>query len=575
MISGLQKDRNGNIWIATLGGGINCLDVEAIKFKSFTVKDGLPSNTINDLLIDEAGNLWLSTADGIAKFNPSTKKSRNYDVLDGLQGNEFERFVSLKTSTGHLLFGGSNGFNYFHPDSIVDNPVIPKILLTDLKIFNKPVSLHDKNSPLKEHITLAKEITFTHKQWVITFGFVALNFSTPEKNQYAYILEGFENEWNYIGKLRTATYTNLPHGTYTFRVKASNNDGTWNETGTAIKIIVLPPWWKTWWFRIFVIIVVVGGSLGFYFIRVAALKRQQRQLEQKVQERTAELQEANVLLEERQEEILQQNEEIVEQNEKITRQNEKINGSIQYAKTIQNAIFPIKENMDQLFDNFLIYRPKDVVSGDFYWMEATDDFCIIAVVDCTGHGVPGAFMSLIGSRLLDEIVKVQKIYQPVKILERLSQQIKIALKQDILATDDGMDICLCRIERCKNSDGSTNVIFAGARRPIRMYSNALKDVITIKGCLKSIGGSITTDFEFAEHEITAKPNDVLYLTTDGFTDQNDVHRKKYGAKQLIQLLKQIGELPLNEQKAQLEKALNLHQQNEMQRDDITIVGVKI
>jgi len=246
-ISSLVKDKNNILWIGLYGGGFYAYDSTGNKKRKYTTKQGLSSNKICGMLVDGKNNLWISTTNGISKFNPDNEKFINYSVQDGLQGIEFEEFVALKTRDGEMLFGGNNGFNLFDPNSIKSNPVPPTVIISGFKIFNKPVEIGGENSPLEMHISKTNKLILKHDYSVITFEFVALNYTSPEKVKYAYKLEGFEKDWNYVGSARSATYTNLEAGNYIFRVKASNNDGIWNETGTSIKIKVLPPYWKTIW----------------------------------------------------------------------------------------------------------------------------------------------------------------------------------------------------------------------------------------------------------------------------------------------------------------------------------------
>ncbi len=291
MVFSIMEDRQGNIWLGT-DDGLNSYDRSTKHFTSYTQKDGLANNVIYGILEDKHGNLWISSNKGIFKFNPVTKVCRNYDVSDGLQDNTFKQNAWYQTAQGEMFFGGINGFNVFHPDSIRDNPFVPPVWITDLQIFNKPVSI-GKDSPLHQHITESKEITLSYQQSVFTFAFAALNYTLPEKNQYAFKLEGFDKDWNYVATRRTATYTNLNAGDYTFRVKASNNDGIWNEQGTSLIVHILPPWWKALWFRISVGLLILGLSVGFYRLRMRAIKNQNRKLEELVDMRTKELQIAN------------------------------------------------------------------------------------------------------------------------------------------------------------------------------------------------------------------------------------------------------------------------------------------
>jgi len=245
-ILSIHEDKKHNLWIGT-SLGINLMDRKNNTFKVFTTEDGLAGNSVRGILEDDDGNLWISTNNGLSKFNTTTKEFKNYNVNDGLQANEFSPFVHCKTADGELLFGGNNGFNIFNPKEIKDNPLIPEVLLTNFKLFNQSVSVSKENSPLKKHISKTENLVLNYNQSVFGFDFVALNYTSPEKNKYAYKMEGFDDNWNYIGNKREANYTNLDAGDYVFRVKASNNDGFWNEKGTSINIKILSPPWKTWW----------------------------------------------------------------------------------------------------------------------------------------------------------------------------------------------------------------------------------------------------------------------------------------------------------------------------------------
>ena len=269
------EDNSGNFWIGTEGGGLNKFDRKNGQFIHFKVKDGLPDNSVSGILGDNEGNLWLSTLNGLSKFNPKTKTFRNYTTEDGLQGNEFQWGAYFKNKNGEMFFGGTNGFNSFYPDSIKDNKHIPPVVITDFQIFNNsvPVGLdtNTNRSILTKSITETNEIELTYKDYIISFEFAALDFHTPEKNKYAYILEGFDKEWNYTdANKRFATYTNLDPGEYTFKVKGANNDGVWNEAETSLKIIITPPWWATWWAYGFYLIVF--GSV-LYGIRKYEINR--------------------------------------------------------------------------------------------------------------------------------------------------------------------------------------------------------------------------------------------------------------------------------------------------------------
>jgi signal transduction histidine kinase/ligand-binding sensor domain-containing protein/AraC-like DNA-binding protein len=241
------QDSKNRIWIGTEGGGLNWLLPDEKSFRVFNTYDGLPNDVIHSIQEDDYGNLWMSTNKGLCKFDPDKLIFKSFDRSDGLQSNEFSYNASWKTKNGEMYFGGVNGFNVFNPASIQENPVKPKVYITGFQINNKPLEIGAENSPLTQHISETRYITLTHKQSVISIEYTALNFISSEKNQYAYILEGFIPEWTYAGTRRMATYTNLQSGDYIFRVKASNNDGVWNDEGAFVHIKVLPPPWKTSW----------------------------------------------------------------------------------------------------------------------------------------------------------------------------------------------------------------------------------------------------------------------------------------------------------------------------------------
>ncbi|MCB9263792.1 MAG: response regulator, partial [Lewinellaceae bacterium] len=268
------EDSHHNIWIGTEGGGLFLLGADGRQFRNYTVSDGLPSNTVHTVFEDNKGFLWMSTNEGLSRADPAKllvanigggkNHFRNYCKKDGLQSNQFSYSAGLKAHSGELYFGGINGFNHFLPEEIKDNPYKPAIEITGLKVFDQYVTAGEEGSPLERPISELSELTLNHQQsQVFSLEFTALNFTSSEKNQYAYKLEGFMDEWSYIGTRRTATFTNLNPGTYTFLVKAANNDGVWNEEGKALKLKILPPFWKTNWAYAAYIVFSLLMLLGF------------------------------------------------------------------------------------------------------------------------------------------------------------------------------------------------------------------------------------------------------------------------------------------------------------------------
>lgn len=293
-IHSIFEDSKGNLWIGTYGGGLNIYDPNTKIFTHYTERDGLPNNIINGIIADSKNNIWLSTNSGVCKLNLSkdqtnlTSNSRTYNLQDGLQ-NKFNVNACFEGKGGWLYFGGSNGLNAFHPDSINDNTVIPPVVITRFYLFEKPARMDTL-------ITSEHALNLNYKQNFFSFEFAALNYLFPDKNRYAYMMENLYDEWTYSGTRRNATYTNIDPGEYIFRVKACNNDGVWNDTGIAIKITIAPPIWKTKWFMAFFALSITGLIFLYIRFRTNSLVKQNVDLEEKVNTRTFELQEKNVEL---------------------------------------------------------------------------------------------------------------------------------------------------------------------------------------------------------------------------------------------------------------------------------------
>ncbi len=269
----LLEDHSGIIWLGT-SNGLNKFDCSIGTFHRYSESDGLPSNNIQGMLEDDHGNLWIGTNHGLSKFDPYKLKFKNYFESSGLQNNEFGSDVCCKLKSGEMIFGGMNGFNIFYPDSIRADTSRPSVVITDFQIFNKPVPIGegiDGRTILRRSISECDEIQLSYKENVFSFEFAGLHYVSPKGNLYAYMMEGFDKEWNYTdANRRFVTYTNLPGGMYTFRVKASNNQGIWNNEGTSIRIIITPPFWRTMWFYGLLLLVIAGIVYWIFQWRVQA-----------------------------------------------------------------------------------------------------------------------------------------------------------------------------------------------------------------------------------------------------------------------------------------------------------------
>jgi signal transduction histidine kinase/ligand-binding sensor domain-containing protein len=273
----IYQDSSGTLWVGT-DDGLNKFDPAAETFTHYTEKDGLANDAIGCILEDDRNYLWISSGKGLSRFNPRTEEFKNYDVRDGLQSNEFNRGACYKNKQGELFLGGINGFNAFYPADIADNPHVPPVILTGFQIFNKPVAIGGA-SPLKKPIGETDALTLSYQDYVFSFEFAALDYTIPGKNRYAYKLEGFDRDWNYVdSNHRFASYANLPAGAYTFRVKGSNNDGVWNEAGVKVEVKVEPPPWQTWW--AYTLYAILSVSIAAAILRYRLRELEHKHLEQ-------------------------------------------------------------------------------------------------------------------------------------------------------------------------------------------------------------------------------------------------------------------------------------------------------
>jgi signal transduction histidine kinase len=288
----IYEDSEKKIWLGT-PNGLNLYIPKSNKFKVFTKQNGLGDNLINGIIEDDKKQLWISTGNGISKISMHDYSCKSYDKDDGLKVLHFARGAIYKDQEGFLYMGGKDGLITFHPDSITFNPNPPVVRITAIKILNQVISSKTHPDILPKELICLKKIAIPYNKSVITLEFTAFNYINTFKNKYAYKLTGFDNDWQYIENRREVTYTNLNPGKYNFQVKASNNDGIWNEEGTSLQIIILPPWWKTLFFKTTVVLAVIGLSVGFYFYRINSLEKQKVYLESLVKERTREVEEKN------------------------------------------------------------------------------------------------------------------------------------------------------------------------------------------------------------------------------------------------------------------------------------------
>jgi signal transduction histidine kinase/ligand-binding sensor domain-containing protein len=269
----LLIDSRGDLWVGTFSGGLCKYDSRQNNFITYREEDGLAGNFVCGILEDEKNNLWISTSKGISRFNLATNIFKNYDFTLGVQKGEFMPAARLKAKNNRLYFGGVNGITHFHPDSLSSNSLIPPIVITSFKI-------HNSEARLAKNIAHTDTVFLHYNEDNFSFEFAALDYTFPERNQYAYMLEGLDENWNYADNRRFANYTHLDPGEYVFRVKGSNNEGTWNEAGAAVVIVIEPPFWETWWFRGVSFLSFIGAAGFMYRKRISNLKKEKRAQEE-------------------------------------------------------------------------------------------------------------------------------------------------------------------------------------------------------------------------------------------------------------------------------------------------------
>lgn len=338
-------DSKGRVWIGM--AGLYLFDKANNKFNLFTTKGNLSNDFIKGITEDEKHNLWISTSTGINRLNPETGDNKQFNTYDGLQGTEFEANAYLKTRDGEMYFGGVKGFNRFYPEKIKANTFVPPVYLTDFQLYNKPITPGGRDSLLKADIGFTQKITLKYDQSSVAFNFVALNYIVSRNNLYQYKLDGLDKEWVKAGMERRATYTNLDPGTYTFHVKASNNDGVWNNTGASVIVVITPPFWVRWWFRLLVLLLIIAAAYSFYAYRINAIKRQKAHLEKLVQERTREVVQKAGELQVKSDELQEAYEELQAQSEELKAQSEELQVQSEHLHELNDKLVVQKEQEHQ------------------------------------------------------------------------------------------------------------------------------------------------------------------------------------------------------------------------------------
>lgn len=518
-ITSVLEDREKRIWAATLGSGLYLFDRETGKYTPFREKDGLPNNVVYCIMEDGNGFLWLSTNNGLSKFNPDTRTFKNYNTRDGLQSNEFNLGSYFKNKHGEMFFGGVRGFNSFFPGRVKDNPHAPPVVLTDFRVFNRPVPF-GKDKRLDKPVCSAEKIVLSHKDTVFSFEFVALDYTIPEKNQYAYMLEGFDEDWIYTSSdKRFASYTNMDPGEYTFRVKGSNNDGVWNEKGASIVIIVKPPFWKTWWFQLLAALFLVTTAALWYKKRVRDLSYRTR-----------------------------------------------LTTELQTAHDAQMSIMPQQDPLVPGFDISGACVPASEVGGDFFdylWLTEARSKFGIAIGDVSGKAMKAAMTAVMSDGIL--FSKADESDSIHEIMTRVNRPIYLKTDRKMFTA-----LCLASIDLKSKELAFTN---AGLNHPLLKSGGK---VFHLKGKGPKFPLGIHKDNHYEEQRHELKSGDILLFFTDGIPDACNPAGDFFELSRLERFLEQLDTAGMTavEIKNCIIDEVMAFSGSASQQDDLTLVVVK-
>lgn len=532
---------NGNLWFGT-NNGVYRYDGETCV--NYGVKDGLISDAVYSLGFDNEGGLWVGQSKGLARL--SFYKN---DLEDVIRYKKEQGFLGLECSTNSIWMdddqkiwiGTTNGLVEYDPTADKGAYFKPLTRLTDVKLFSQEVDWTQyADSVGQDGLPVALELPYDRNH--LTFEFSGVSLTAPVSVNYSYILEGADEDWSPITNDNKAVYTNIPPGNYTFKVRAGFGDELWQNQPVFFRFTVKPPFYRTTWFYLLLLAIAIGIAYSYFAIR-----------------------RSNIM-------ITEQKQKIESQKDMIEKKNREMIDSINYASTIQSATLPTNEQWNKLLpDSFVLFKPKDIVSGDFYWLAERGDDIYFSAVDCTGHGVPGALMSIVGYNGLNQAVREHKLSTPSGILTHLSTSVNESLRKSEHDNyvKDGMDIALCKLNLNK-----MKLEFASAFNPLLIIRNGQE--ILVKGDRIAIGSMDTTERPFQNHQVDLQKGDCIYIYSDGYADQfgGDLGKKMKTTVMRKKVL-ELSVLPMQRQKEELEKFLIQWQGEYDQVDDICVIGVRV
>lgn len=573
MIHALAEDRNGDLWIGTFGGGIFLFDMDhdSVPIRKIAGKEVLSSGNIYSLGFLNDSVLLAATESGFEQItidrDNNVVQTVHFDVNDGFPGGGNNINALYIDEQDRAWFGNSEGLVRFDPAcaGLVREP--PEIYITNLKLFFKEQDWSRWGETVP-WFDLPKELTLSHNDNHLTIGYSGVFYGNPDDLTYSYFLDGQSKDWSPFLAARDVDFPGLRPGRYLFHVKAKNKYGVTGEE-TTFSFYIRPPFWQRPWFMILVLVVLVVTVVVIIRLRTRQLQQETIRLEKIVAERTRE--------------VVEQKDQIEKQHDIVVKQNMEIEASIHYAERIQKAVIPSQDLLKRNFEeSFIIFRPQHIVSGDFYWVGQKSGKLVFTAADCTGHGVPGAFMSMLGISYLNQIVLEENQFDPGKILDQLRTHIINSFKQreqEMEDRKDGMDICLCSYDletkklRCASAYNSLLLVRA---------NGAEAECIEYEADRMPVGLYSVMD-NFRTFEVDFRQGDKIYLYSDGFPDQfGGPKYKKYMKKRFKQMLVEHYDKPMEEQKETFTGMLAdwmSYQDPDgepiQQIDDIIVMGIRL
>lgn len=533
-IYSMSEDNEHHLWVGTTGNGVFFQTDSG--FQQITSADGLKSDYCYSLVHGVDDDIWVGHKEGLSRINPATGAIEIFDKKFGIH-SDFNQNATFRDADDKLWFGTTNGVLSFDPSKFKTNEV--------------PPALNLKNVYLKDQlIKLDGPLELDYGAYKLDIEFIGISFINQDDIEYQFYLEGYDLDWSLPTATNKAKYPRLEEGEYVFHAKACNSDGICSEEAVLLKVSIDNPFWKKWWFFVLVFAVVVGIVATYIKIRERRHKELQKYLEKQLELRQA---------------------EVIEKNELLEEKNTNITSSINYALRIQKSILPKKELLKKFFpESFIINKPRDIVSGDFYWYREVGDHFLVACADCTGHGVPGGFMSMISSTIFREITDRYNVTDPAEFLTRVNQNITESLSQDSTkASHDGLDMVLCSFV-----PGTGKVAFAGAMRPLVVVKDGKVEIL--RTSRHSIGGYEADEKKFENFTVDLNPGDSIYMFSDGLQDQfGGPRNRKFQLKKLIEILYEMHPKPAAEQKEIMEAEFQDWMGDNEQIDDILLIGLKM